>query len=392
MSGKTFVFRTNSVDPAPLEDGLAALINEHPDPSVYLEIKRIRLLPVSGQTALAGGLTVSSISAISGGDDVSYAKHDTDSADLPATVLIRSIPDSVTETGVYRRAADVPLLQSTLALGCVTRLQSGSISSARTQYQDLVRFPISSDVERIVLREGEGVALIQGAFSVPHAGAIGVCVRETTSGACYVIRSRDIRSRGARGLAQFALLNGTGSGVVLEVYSIEYPEEGEATIPGVRIARIEGIRGGVEAPGSILKLDTAADIPSTIRAVEGPFRATLAGENTGGAQIDWHTRHGIDGISVAQQQNLGVFRRLTSPVTSTDQSSAFVWEVGRSLVWSTNETYVEGIRLRSGQGIAILAGRAGTIDNSTFNCYQVEITFNYHPPAFSRRSSMALGI
>lgn len=391
MPGKTFVFRTGSTDNAPLQDGIAALFNNHSDPTAYLEIKRIRLLPLSGASVASGAMVLKRISAISGGDAVDAVKHDTDSSSLPSQVIVKTIPDSVTATDTFRSLGEVPIFQSTVSGSQIARMQSASIGSARTQNQDFIRFPASADVERIILREGEGLAICQGAFSVPHAGAVGICIRNTSSGACYTYRSRDVRNRGAADLAHIAILNGTGSGVVLEVYSIEYPEEGEANTPTLRIARIEGIVGGVDASSDILKFDTDATIPSSIQAFEGPFRAILCGENNCGLQIDWHTRHGIDGISVAQQQNVGVFRRLSSPVISSDAGSTFYWEVARSLVWSSNESAAEDIIIRPGHGIAILAGRAGVIDNSTMNAYQVEITFNYVPPTQSRRAVVLLG-
>jgi hypothetical protein len=379
--GKTFVFRTGSADGATLEDGIAAIFNAHTDRRAVLDVRRVRLLPTSGQAAFGcGTLKLCRISALSGGEDVYIRKHDTGSADLPAEVLVRAVADSVTTSDTLRTIGEIPVFNSLLAGGSIgARVPSRPLGSARTQTDDLMRFPTSSDVERIVLREGEGLSICEGAFGVPRAGAAGFCVRNTSSGACYTVRSRDIRRRGSPGLSHLAIFNGSGSGVILEVFSVQYPEEGEATIPLVRLAKISGYVGGVDASENILKLDTQATIPSTVKALGGPFRAQLMGEDSG-TTIDWHSRHGVDGLNVLQQQNIGVFRRLTSPVISTDAESPLLYSFANSLVWQSSGAN-EGIILRPGEGLAVLAGRAGVVDNSTMNCYQVEMLFNYIPPA-----------
>lgn len=387
---KTFVFRSGSVDNGTLDDGLAGIFNNSTDPRAIIDIRRVRLLAVSGQSITGSGtLTVDRISALSGGEDVTPSKHDTNSADLPAEVLIRSIPDSVTITDAFRRFGDCPTFNSILAGSCFGRVQSASTGSARTQRDDIFRFPTSSSVERVILREGEGLAICEDVFSVPHAGAAGFCVRETTSGACYNIRSRDVRRRGAPDLAHIAIFNGTGSGVVLEIFHVQYPEEGEAIIPTIRIAKVSGQEDGVDATSSILQFDTEVPVPSEISAVVGPFRAKLAGEDNG-VVIDWHTRHGIDGHSIAKQQDIGVFRRMTYPVPSTDAGSALLYSIASSLIWQAGGDM--GIKIRPGEGFALLAGRAGVLDNSTMNCYQVEIMFNYLQPQVTKRSSINLGV
>ena len=387
---KSFIFRTNSVDPATLQDGMVALFNESTNPTETIDVRRIRLLPVAGASPLTGGtLNLCLISALSGGNDVVVSKHDTDSASLPAQVLIRAIPDSTTVTSVLRRIGENPSFNSIVAGSCIARMPTSSLGSARTQSDDLWRSPTSADVERVILREGEGLAICQGAFSVPHAGAAGFCIRNTSTGACYTIRSRDVRTRGTSELSHIAILNGSGSGVVLEVFSIQYPEEGEAIIPTMRIAKISGYEGGTDASSDILKTDTDFYLSSAIKAIEGPFRAKLMGEDNG-VVIDWHIRHGIDGHSILRQQDIGVIRRLTFPVQSTDQSSTFLYSLANCIIFQANGEN-GGIILRGGEGLALLAGRAGLMNNSTMNCYQVEIVFNYNPPAITRRTTLALG-
>lgn len=386
---KTFVFRTLSVDLATLQDGLACIFNNHSDTSATIDIRRIRLIPVSGQNATgAGTLTIDRISAISGGDDVAVSKHDTASDDLPAEVLIRSIPNSVTITETLRRVGETPMFNSLLAGACIVRAPSRGLGSARTHADDLFRFPTSSNVERIILREGEGLAICEDVFSVPHAGACGFCIRDATSGACYTIRSRDVRRRAIADLAHIAVFNGSGSGVVLEIFNIQYPEEGEAVTPTLRIAKITGYEGGTEAPDNILKFDTETNLDG-ITAIEGPFRAKLMGEDNG-VTIDWHTRHGVDGVSILQQQKFGVIRNLTYPINSSDAGSAVKFGIPNTLVWEARGSNI-GIVARPGEGVAILAGRAGVLDNSTFNCYQVEMIFNYNAPVKTKRTTVMMG-
>lgn len=391
----TFVFRSGAVDPAPLQDGLVAILNNHPDPKACIDIRRIRLLPVGGQAITGcGTYTLDRISAISGGEDIAYSKHDTDSADLPAEVIIRSIPESVTITSTLRRIGELPMFSSTLSGYCLARVQSAARGSAKTQSDDLIRFPTSADVERIILREGEGIAIVQDAFSVPHGGAAGFCIRETTSGACYTVRSRDVRTRGTADSPHIAVFNDSGSGVVLEIFNIQYPEEGEYDMPHIRIAKIDGVEGGVDASADILSLDTEKTLPSTINVFEGPFRAKLAGEDSG-VPYDWHTRHGIDGYNIRRQFRSGVVRTISMPVISTDAGSTLLYSLQNALVWAAYGAN-SGIILRPGEGIAVLSGRemlsdAASINNSTMNCYQAEITFNYISPPQSQRAGLNLG-
>lgn len=387
---RTFIFRTGSVDPATLQDGMVAVFNASSDPSESVDIRRVRLLPVSGTNPLnSGTLKLCRISAISGGDVVVPSKHDTSSSDLPAQVLIRTIPDSVTTTSLLRRIGEVPVLNSLLAGSCIARSPSSPKGTAKTQSDDLWRSPTSADVERIILREGEGLAICEDSFSVPHAGAAGFCVRNTSSGACYTIRSRDVRKRGTPDLAHIAILNGSGSGIILEIFNIQYPEEGESTIPQCRLAKICGYEGGIDSSADIIKPDTEMYISPSIKVIEGPFRAKLMGEDSGNP-VDWHIRHGIDGYSIAKQQDVGVIRRFTFPVRSTDQSSSFLYSISNCIVYQANGS-ADGIILRNNEGLALLAGRAGLMDNSTMNCYQVEIVFNYNPPSITRRSTVLFG-
>lgn len=389
---KTYVFRSRSLDPGPLQDGLVGIFNTETDPRSTIEVRKIRLLPVSGTSVvantsiLAGKCVVQRITAMTvGAGDASaqnVRKHDTNSADLPAEVVVCVLPDSVTATDAFRYYGDAPQLNliqagSALATRGYSTARSGGVYP---QVADVYRVTIGTDLEPIILNEGEGLAVSEHTYSVPHGGAIGFIVTNTVTGATYSIRSRDTRKRAVPGLAYVGIMNGTGSGITLAVRMIEMPEEGDTTIPYIRIARIIGTEGGTDGNDGILSYDTQSDSAYAgfgVSIIEGPFRARLIGEDSG-MVTTWHTLTGTR-IPVAESHNIGTLRNLTYPVQSTNQSSAMYWEFNRSLVFSVGSGQ-PGIVLRPNEGLGVLAGRAGIIDQSTFNCYQVEITFTVHPP------------
>jgi hypothetical protein len=391
---ETFLVYQRAVDVRPLEDGLFAIFNdETSDNRRYFELVNLRLSPVApmaNNTAgvgRAGALALFRTTASSGGDAVSPIKNDTNSASLPSQVTCTTNPDSVTTTGVaLKRMADAPNYFLFLANSSLSSRQfSGGLASWKhDSFATLGDFGASVNCEPIVLREGEGVAVTQTEYGVPHAMIVAMIVTNTATGATYLYRSVDVATDAIIGGALVSLFNASGSGVVLAVRVAWIPLDGEtnasnlAAMPAInlRLARIQGLDTAADATTPI-KADTSTSIPSALRTVVGPFRSRLEGS----WQWDWPYTHGST-ISILQQQNAGVFRR--NPAMKAFGAVGFslngIQLDGLDDINIFSAEPGSGIIVRPGEGLGLLAGTAGLLSSSTFINYNIEATILHYPP------------
>ena len=391
---ETFLVYQRAVDVRPLEDGLFAIFNdETSDLRRYFELVNLRLSPVAPMAnttagvGRAGALALFRTTASSGGDAVSPIKHNTASASLPSQVTCTTNPDSVTTTGVaLKRMADAPNYFLNLANSNLSSRQfGGGLASWRhDSFATLGDFGASVSCEPIVLREGEGVAVTQTEYGVPHSMIVAMIVTNTATGATYLYRSSDVATDAIIGGALASLFNASGSGVVLAVRVAWIPLDGEtnasnlAAMPAInlRLARIQGLDTAAAATTPI-KADTSNSIPSALRTVVGPFRSRLEGS----WQWDWPYTHGAT-ISILQQQNAGVFRR--NPAMKAFGAVGFSLNgiqldgLGDINIFSAEPG--SGIIVRPGEGLGLLAGTAGLLSNSTFINYNIEATILHYPP------------
>jgi len=391
---ETFYIYQRAVDVRPLEDGLFAIFNdETSDNRRYFELVNLLLSPVAPMAnttagvGRAGALALFRTTASSGGDAVSPIKHNTASASLPSQVTCTTNPDSVTTTGVaLKRMADAPNYFLNLANSSLSSRQfGGGLASWRhDSFATLGDFGASVSCEPIVLREGEGVAVTQTEYGVPHSMIVAMIVTNTATGATYLYRSVDVATDAIIGGAIASLFNASGSGVVLAVRVAWVPLDGEtnasnlAAMPAInlRLARIQGLDTAAAATTPI-KADTSTSIPSALRTVVGPFRSRLEGS----WQWDWPYTHGAT-ISILPQQNAGVFRR--NPSMKAFGAVGFSLNgIQRSGLGDINIFSAEpgsGIIVRPGEGLGLLAGTAGLLSSSTFINYNIEATILHYPP------------
>ncbi len=374
---RTFVWRAPRVDPAALTDGIAQIFNMGDGIVEVLEVYAEVPSGMSGGIT-AGALSVSRISALTQGTGAAITPvvMDTATGPLPAQVVCVEEPESVTVVDLLRQVSDCPTMSATVALGtfgALLPLQVSTLSSS-------TRFSSGrSAVQPLVLREGEGIVYAQASAGVPHASAVTLRVRDAGSGSTYFFRSRDTGSR-VPGRGLFALMNNTGSGVVLEVNAIYEYEEGQAIVPAVRLALTEGYFEGYGDPtfGSAVAMDTYGVLPDTVQLIEGAFLARLPGDSRG-VPYEWYRTHGV-GFSIANQQQAGSLRsmvripRVNTPGTNTMP----VYDNGFCLFKAHAGS---GIKLRSGEGLSLLSGRAGVIETSSFAFYNVRFVFGYTPRA-----------
>ena len=192
-----------------------------------------------------------------GGTSESVIKLDTDSADLPDEVLILNKPD-VASSSLLRQIPNNPGIQPTLNGLTTNSMIGGKINTAE--------FINTKDVQKIALNEGQGISIFEETSPFPHMqnAEIGFTVRST--GASYVVMITDLSTREGP-LCAFALYNGTGSGVVLDVnyvnvYDIGGINTGTTLIGGVRIGNINSFIDGVDITPSAF--DSNSTFPSGI--------------------------------------------------------------------------------------------------------------------------------
>jgi hypothetical protein len=375
------------VDVRPLTDGLAAIFNaEASDARRTFEVTRIVVRPPSATGALSGAaimgakLSLYRISAASGGEAVAAVLRDTASSALPSQVVCAIMPDSVTVSGAALRSlSDSPTLTFAGSNQWTTaRVYGGSLFSyQRGSNADILNLGGDTNVERVVLREGEGVALVLDSYGQSRAGQINITVRNESSGATYQYRSRAIGHPYLQGQAMVSLLNGSGSGVVLGVHISQYPNDGESNLPSLRLARIEQVTDGSSVTPTAH--DTGTAVPAALQCSAGDMATKLYGFG-GGVPIDWNVTHGAQ-MSVAAQQKGGTFRwgigARQYPSLAVSPGLQAPSEAERVLF---DARAGSGIVLRPGEGLAVLAGRAGTLETSTFAYFDIEATVLHYPP------------
>jgi len=382
----TYTWRVARVDSTPLVDGIAMLYNE--SNLGVLEVTQVRFVEPSemASTLIGTGIqTLVRVSAASGGFEIGYVKYDTLSPDLPAEVVCLSSP-VVVEGDVLRNLSDCPQHQSQVVSTMISSRVSGRSTrraDSSTADQIWLSYNTQNPTERIILQEGEGISLVQRSGIVPHALTLNIKVCDQSTGATYVFRTRDIGTL-VGGRAIWSLMNNFGSGVVLGVVSITMSEDGDMgnalgipTPTTIRLIRTEGYVPGVFTPeeGAIIANEPSHPLPSGVKVYEGAFKAALPGYYEG-SQYFWDTTDSSV-VNVAREQRSGLFRqivrcprpnRVGDACTTPDNGfDVFAAKVGT------------GIVLRRGEGLAIAGGRAGVLDNSQLNYFDMRVTFVYRP-------------
>jgi hypothetical protein len=398
---ETLYIKLDAVDVRPLEDGLLGIFNnETADDRRYFELISLRVspsAPLSNNTAAVGkpgSLSIRRITAVSGGDSITPIKMDTAGSALPAQVLVRNNPDSVTATDIFRRIADASAYSLTLVnTQFSSRTFGGSmVTHQKSHFADIFRGGESPNVEPIILREGEGVGLFQDAYGTQHSMQTAAVVTNTTTGATYICRSVDLSTDRRLNEAVLAIFNGTGSGVVLAVRLWVLPEDGEAVLtPGLRLCRIAGLAldGDTVTP---IRPDTSKSVPSALQVVRGYFQPVIAGE----WQADYYSTHGTaysSSNTLLQSWNKTQIDAGTLTRSTRAQDFRAIGEVPGMRTGTMDDDLLfsakagEGIIIKPGTGLGLVAGRdvasGGTQaigNNSTFINFDIEAVLLHYPP------------
>jgi hypothetical protein len=399
---ETLYLKMDAVDVRPLEDGLFAIFNnEAADPRRYFELVSLRVspsAPVSNNTAgvgRSGMLSIKRITALTGGDQLTPVKLDTGATALPAQVLIRNDPDSVTATDIFRRIADAPAYSNTIAN---TQLSSRTYGGSMMTHQkahlaDIWRGGESIDVEPIILREGQGIGIFQDTYGSQHSMQTAAVITNTATNATYICRSTDLSTDRRLDEATFAIFNGSGSGVVLAVKLWVLPMDGDAVLtPALRLCRVSGIGQGGDTVTPI-RPDTSKTIPSALEIKSGPLQPVISGE----WQADYYTTHGlayggtgatislwnkaqIDAGTLTRTLMTNIFPAIGETKIGMQSSS-----LDNDLIFDAKPG--DGIIIKPGSGLALVSGTAvatggtqATNSSSTFVNFDIEATLLHYPP------------
>lgn len=367
------------------QDGIMAIMNMETVLERRVEIREISLTPVGGWATTAsatllgvGHLTISRISASSGGTSKDFIKHDTSNTTLPSAVSVVTNPSSVTLVSTLRRVCDCPNREfSTLSMAQKMFMRRGLNTSYIVYQMD------DADVQDIVMREGEGIAVTQSESSVPHKYRMVAVITNLSSSETYKTDILDC-NYGIPGAVLFSLVNGSGSGVVLSVkfvMSVEIGPIGGGGAQGagvMRLAYIDDVDGGTLV--SPIAVDSGVQPLYNISCYNAPFNARLAGTRVGVPQ-DWQSTNGALATVIVQHE-YGTYRTFSNPVRAYDANTALAATNSPELHPQSCLLYKAGngrpgILLRPGQGIALLSGASGNIDNVIVKTFNINVFFTH---------------
>jgi hypothetical protein len=248
------------------------------------------------------------------------------------------------------------------------------------------------DVQPLTLREGEGFAVGEAnPHGFPHLQGLCVEGRVQGTGATFTLSTPVMATRApgeCDGVA-FALLNGAGSGVVLEILTIELLEEGLAMTSagafsgtlncGLRLAFVDQpfSDGEVLMP---MAHDTANGVlPAGMQFRRAPLVPSLRPPRVPVANMV-EGDSGTTSLALWAQTKVGTFRGVLFPLLSL-QTPMINLQPQRPL-WQS----VGGMRFRPGEGLALVHGYEGGFDAderrwawSTSNNLDMEAVFTVSP-------------
>ena len=367
-------------------EGLFGIVNNSTD---IVEVRKIQIQSPSGiggfdtpttPTEGVGRYRLKRITAMSGGESIAPVKHDTNSADLPAAVLVRLRP-SVTDTSTFRALGDTPGLLHQTALGAmVGGMVGGMRPGADLDASRLFGAIGDSGVQRIVLNPGEGAAIMEAEnHTCPHLQMGEIIFRNQATGATYAVATSDMATREAGGFAALAVFNGSGSGVVLEVIYVGLPDMGSGETVGTEFSHYWiGFIGGMLDGDSLVAVphDTGNDaLPDGIQ-IKKNFSFNNA-QRQAINPMEWMAINASQTQIVNYFHKNGLLRCVYRSPYEEVQPMKMGFVVGRTVF-----DLDPGIKLRKGQGIAIGYGwdydfqSHRRVMQHTFNNLDISCEFN----------------
>lgn len=277
------------------------------------QIKAERLRAQTTATAVGTKIALQRITAHTVTDEIMPAYTiDTNNAALPSQVVMCRRPAAITTTGTaIGTLCAVPCANETRALGSFSsRMGLSDLHDIVDQWGGG-----SGDAQKIVLREGEGIALdtanVTNAY--PHWLEAGVSVRVVSTGACYRYKFPCYISP----FPLLSLMNGSGSGVVLEVFRVTLREIGTDVLPQVTVERIDSIDETSGYTATADPFDTANSLDANI-VVRGNVKVTMDGSKRGAFIVIPHHAYKV-GAGMGVGPGLAGFHPQVQDVYHTSQ-------------------------------------------------------------------------
>lgn len=248
------------------------------------KVVRVRYFNTRAMTtaqSTAAMLNIQRISAASEpafGTSITAWPLDSASSALPSQVECLYAPRNVTivSGSVLRRVMVQTELNFTRALGTFVAQTQGDSRSGN----DSGEFYRSADADtqKIVLREGEGIGLDYVGTNAMALHAYSVTIVASVGGETWRF-NRVIEPRMADSGMVLSLMNGSGSGVVLEVKRVQVREIGTDDEPLVYYERIEQLDPDAATP-DVTPMDSAIPLPAGV-IVRSNASAMRAGAKSG---------------------------------------------------------------------------------------------------------------
>jgi hypothetical protein len=345
---------------------------------------------INNASAAAGKFVFKKITAASGGDSVQVVKADTLAPNLPSQIDIK-INSDVTEVAASILGARIanPVQVSPFA----SRLTGGRLWLANlwsTQQGE-------GSTQHITLAAGEGFAVTNFDDKYSQSGTWQlVCTFKVGTDAFYINTEFYAREFPT---AYFSFMNNTGSGISINIVSLEINEVGSSFItspsidaPYVGFKRIEGYGGGeVVTP---LARDTSNVLPSTVTLRRNRLFHDLkmidAGSKAGAPN---KYGYGYPSTFMQQARSAGLFReRLLYVANRIDKTAtarpASAFQANMTAFGNQQaQGNLEGIVLNQGEGVAL-----SLMNFTHYASYYVELEFYVRESSVSRRPRPTLSI
>jgi len=226
-----------------------------------LNIKLLNTRPLTGPQSLVSQMSIQRITGVTGGFEVPEFQLDSGAAPLPSQVLHVFNPSSVTGATTLRNTFICSGANFTRALSKMTAMWDGD-SRKGFDSGEFIRSGGDADCQKHVLREGQGLAVTFSANGPTFCFGLTMVVRNQATGETY--RYNDmIEPRFMSGQVAWALLNGSGSGVVLELSRVQIRELGTDEVPMITYEPIDGIDWSSE-DAIYLMADSAETLPAEV--------------------------------------------------------------------------------------------------------------------------------
>lgn len=291
---------------------------------------------------------------VSGGDNVSVSKHDTNASNWPATVSVVSRASAISLTTLRRVAIQKQL--NPAGLGWVARNAGFGLQCINGLGGVYGRLTKDTAVEGIVVRANESIALVATVFnkSIPIR-ITGTIVRSGSPNRAYSFEY--FTSNVANDEAVFAIINASGSGETVTLRSIEVEEVGTYDSPYFQLVPVGSVIEGENAESvAVLKMDTNYPNPLTWVEVKqdasilpfGQPENALADSSTGSPR----------GFNYLKTKDfLGPVYRTIFPEYLVHRSGGMPDNpLGCSAKMSDALVRKSGITVREGEGIALVSG------------------------------------